>query len=375
MARPIKEGLDYFPFDVDFFNDEKLEFVSARFDEKGELIAVKLLCRIYRQGYYLHWNEDMALLFSKGAGKNISPSLANEVVNELLKRDFFNKVMFKRFSILTSHGIQKRFLKICHLAGRKTKILEKYLIYSQETPVNSEETPINSAESTQSKVKESKEKKSSKAPVAPDDANKFLLETKFSENFYATWALWKDYKLKEFKFKFKSEQSEQAALAELVTLSGRNEKNAKAIIDQSMANGWKGFFELKIDTQAAAANTNSPPVKELEVLRNHQDLKIQKEINLLYERFFSDESLVTQMSTDPLYYDYLKKCGLQSFSNEDVQNIRSEATKLASASGKSDQDTILFYMKKVGVIEIFKQLKAQAKETVFDVERKKTTAA
>jgi hypothetical protein len=26
-----KSGLDYFSFDIDFFNDEKIEFVSAKF--------------------------------------------------------------------------------------------------------------------------------------------------------------------------------------------------------------------------------------------------------------------------------------------------------------------------------------------------------
>ncbi len=29
MARPNKQGLDYFPLDVDFFNDEKIEAISG----------------------------------------------------------------------------------------------------------------------------------------------------------------------------------------------------------------------------------------------------------------------------------------------------------------------------------------------------------
>lgn len=66
-----------------------------------------------------------------------------------------------------------------------------------------------------------------------------------SENFKTQWQHWKVYKRKEFKFNFKSLQSEQASLTELANKSNGNEKIAIAIIHQSMANGWKGFFELK----------------------------------------------------------------------------------------------------------------------------------
>ena len=60
------------------------------------------------------------------------------------------------------------------------------------------------------------------------------------------WDLWKDYKSKQFKFNYKTVQSEQAAFDDLVRLSGKNCENAIEIIKQSMANGWKGLFELKI---------------------------------------------------------------------------------------------------------------------------------
>lgn len=67
----------------------------------------------------------------------------------------------------------------------------------------------------------------------------------FSADFLATWELWKQYKLEEFKFKYKGCLSEQAALMRLSDLSGGLEPVAVAIIKQSMANSWKGFFELK----------------------------------------------------------------------------------------------------------------------------------
>lgn len=115
----MKKGLLFFPLDVDFFSDEKLEFVSARFGAKGEVCTIRLLMRIYRDGYFIKWDEDTALLFSKSAGKDISPGLANGVVHELVKRGFFNKTLFDSFGVLTSHGIQVRYLNGCK---RKKKV-------------------------------------------------------------------------------------------------------------------------------------------------------------------------------------------------------------------------------------------------------------
>ena len=67
-----------------------------------------------------------------------------------------------------------------------------------------------------------------------------------SEVFRAQWQLWKAYKKKKYKFSFMSSDSENRKLTELKNLSGNDEKVAVKIIEQSIDNGWKGFFELKI---------------------------------------------------------------------------------------------------------------------------------
>lgn len=111
MARTHKVGIDYFPFDVDFFNDEKIEFTSARFGVKGEVITIRLLCKIYRNGYYTVWNEDESTLLAKRAGDGISHSLVSDVVKELVRRGFFDESLLVRFGILTSKGIQNRYFE------------------------------------------------------------------------------------------------------------------------------------------------------------------------------------------------------------------------------------------------------------------------
>ena len=154
--RTGKVGLDYFPFDVDFFEDEKVEFVSAKYDILGENVCIKLLCRIYRNGYYLPWGEDEALLFTKRAGGQITLELVNGVVNELIKRNFFSKIHFEKHLILTSNGIQKRFLEATR--RRKRIIMYQQYIIADIEGYNVDILPLNDGNGTQRKGEESKGK-------------------------------------------------------------------------------------------------------------------------------------------------------------------------------------------------------------------------
>jgi len=155
LARPLKSGLDYFPLDIDFFTDEKIQYISGLFGDTGEIIIIKLLCKIYREGYYIKWNEDSEILFAKHAGNGISPNKVHEIVEKLLQKDFFNSVKFKRYSILTSSGIQKRYQRVASFTRRKTPIFEKYKISSGKTPINDVQRKEKKRKEKEIKVKES----------------------------------------------------------------------------------------------------------------------------------------------------------------------------------------------------------------------------
>lgn len=78
-----------------------------------------------------------------------------------------------------------------------------------------------------------------------------------SETFKSNWNSWKDYKSKEFRFNYKSVQSEQAAINKLKEISNGDEKEAIKIIEQSFANGWKGFFKIINETQQSKIKLGS----------------------------------------------------------------------------------------------------------------------
>ena len=97
----------------------------------------------------------------------------------------------------------------------------------------------------------------------------------FSIDFVKHWNQWKEYKDKEHKFKYKTLLSEQAALDNLQKLSNGNEQTAIAIIDQSIINGWKGFFAIK--SAAKSTKHSNGAYQLLEELRHEHEASVRSQ--------------------------------------------------------------------------------------------------
>ena len=133
MARPIKTGLEYFPFDVDFFNDEKIVAVAGEFGLKGELATIKLLCAVYRNGYYVEWTEMLKFKLLKEL-PGVSVGLLEQIVGRLVKWGFFDSNLFENASVLTSRGIQLRYQAIRDKMHRKNLISDYSLLGASDVP-------------------------------------------------------------------------------------------------------------------------------------------------------------------------------------------------------------------------------------------------
>ena len=129
MARPEEKGLKYYPFDVDFFNDEKIEAISGEFGIKGEIVAVRLLCAIYRNGYFIEWSDLYKMKFLRNL-PGISSDLLDTIILRLVKWGFFDKDLFNSAKVLTSRGIQRRYFE----AIRRRKQSGEYPYRIDESP-------------------------------------------------------------------------------------------------------------------------------------------------------------------------------------------------------------------------------------------------
>lgn len=166
MARPLSRGIEYYPLDVDFLNDLKIKKIMKSCGPNSIAIIILLLGNIYGdEGYFMKWDEDVCFLVADAVGAK--EVYVKEVLKKCLQVDLFSSELFEKFKIITSKGIQKRFFEITKRRKRENIINEYLLVNVTETGVIVAETPITVAEtgvivskSTQSKVKESKVKKS-----------------------------------------------------------------------------------------------------------------------------------------------------------------------------------------------------------------------
>lgn len=144
MARPKKVGLDYFPMDLT--SDDSLELLEAECGLEGFAILVKIWQKIYSNGYYIEWSEDVETLFSRKI--NSEKTKVNSVITTCFKRNLLDKHIYETYGILTSKGIQKRYLKACTDSKRSYVpfIKELILVNSEFTKVISEFTSINPEE-------------------------------------------------------------------------------------------------------------------------------------------------------------------------------------------------------------------------------------
>lgn len=383
MARPNKYNLHYFPLDVNFFDDHKILLIEEDCGVKGGYLAIRLLAMVYEQGYYLEWKDGFEVSCAKRVGNNYNGALVLEILKSCLKHGLFSKQMFERDKILTSHGIQKRWLEVMTLLRRKVEIPSAFsLVSSEETPVNSEETTPPTTLSTQKEIKlkeiKLEEKKVGMAAEPPTPTPVVVPERKKREVFSKP-------SLDEVKNYFaqtignpKNHDYWPPDKCQLESLGffnhyeangwvqgrGKPIKDWQAAVRNWILNAKKGSFSLPQPTVSyqpksipQAQTRNEPALPQL--------TKMQQEINYLYERFLEDKCTV--VSIEHLQYNYLKQIGAINFSQQTIDQIKLDATKhLQEKNIENPNEAILMTaMKKFGVLEFFKEMQAAGRNEIF----------
>ena len=194
MARPLKQGLDYFSTDCSFYQDIRIRKL-IKYNGGVQAVAVYhiLLCMIYGKGYYMEWDDDLPFVLYEQTG--LEEAYILQVINSAVDVGLFDATLFHDEKILTSKSIQKRYFAAWQQAKRKVygdipylltdipflttqktgsqQVSEQTLDFTEETGVNSEdnkenteETVINPGKSTQKKEKESKDNNSLRSSLS-----------------------------------------------------------------------------------------------------------------------------------------------------------------------------------------------------------------
>ena len=156
MARPLKEGLSYFPLDTDLFDDDKLFDISNEFGPLGEVIYLRILCLIYKNGYYYEFGsmDKLCAMLIKSIGNRWTrgKQSVEQVILQLAECNLLSSELV-RSGVLTSVGVQRRYLKVTE---RRRIHTEKYWLLNdfqnEESGEAWESAPKNRVIATETKV-------------------------------------------------------------------------------------------------------------------------------------------------------------------------------------------------------------------------------
>ena len=126
MARTVKTGLEYFPFDIDFFQDLRIRKLIKYQGGKAVTVYALLLCIIYKDGYYIRWDNELPFVISEQTGYD--EAYIQEVINCCMNIGLFSKELFKAEGVMTSKGIQERYMNINRLCKRTATVGEYNLL-------------------------------------------------------------------------------------------------------------------------------------------------------------------------------------------------------------------------------------------------------
>lgn len=131
MARPIRDNLKYFSFDVDFFEDKKIRALKGRYGSDGVISYIYVLCQIYKdKGYYAELTEDFILCMSDDL--NLTEGFTRQVLKYLLSRSLLIEIkdstLAKPVTIITSKSAQKRYQEAMKSVKRNVFVKAEFWI-------------------------------------------------------------------------------------------------------------------------------------------------------------------------------------------------------------------------------------------------------
>ncbi|MCM0218634.1 DUF4373 domain-containing protein [Bacteroides hominis] len=151
------DGINYFPIGVNFMEENAMEVIEAKYGIKGSAIVLKLLCKIYKEGYFIRWDEEQCLIFANKAGREVQAAEVQGIIEILFIKGILDRNSYLENGILTSESIQKVWLEATK--RRKRELSE--LPYLMVRPEKENGKPDNA--STQQEIEQLKPLKEGKA--------------------------------------------------------------------------------------------------------------------------------------------------------------------------------------------------------------------
>lgn len=122
MARPIKEGLEFFSTNVTHFNDMKIKRLIRSKGNRAIGILLNIYTKVFETSYYAEFNDDLSFIISDELRED--ENFVNSVVFELAELSVIDKDILIKYGIITSEVIQDMYFTAIVRRKKATLISE-----------------------------------------------------------------------------------------------------------------------------------------------------------------------------------------------------------------------------------------------------------
>ncbi len=125
---------------INFMEENAMEVIEAKYGIKGSAIVLKLMCKIYKEGYYIRWDEEQCLIFANKAGREVQAEEVQGIIEILFTKGILDRNSYQENGILTSESIQKVWMEATKRRKRELSELP-YLMVKPEKENRKADTP------------------------------------------------------------------------------------------------------------------------------------------------------------------------------------------------------------------------------------------
>ena len=101
---------------------------------------LKLMCKFYKEGYYIRWDEEQCLIFANKAGREVQAEEVQGIIEILFTKGILDRNSYQENGILTSESIQKVWMEATKRRKRELSELP-YLMVKPEKENGKADTP------------------------------------------------------------------------------------------------------------------------------------------------------------------------------------------------------------------------------------------
>lgn len=389
MGRKQSPGINFYRMNSGHVGNKKVRLLRNKHDSDGYFIWSALIDHAYQHhGYFFNMNDESEfILFSDDIHKPME--LIKEVIECCIQVGLFNRAIAGTYGVLTSEMMQDNFIIATAERRKKGGIFEMQKLWLcisfDDFPLNIKILPGHGSilPGKNPQKREEENRREIEESLGERSPTPISIEKIISENTNG-----KKKSTGGGKFIAPTKDEVIGYIVEKKSRPGgphawfedRCRLEAAKFYSHYKTRGWQLGGGMKmvdwmagvdswllkdLDIPTIGQRTTATPAHA--IAREKRELnQTDKEINFLYERFLDDPDVITINAIEVGYYERLKDIGIISFDDQQRTVIRSLAeSELLKRQLPSSDQMINGYMKKIAVIEFFKQCKETHKPEIF----------